>query len=84
MNPPDPELTNFTRRRRDINERLDVTRQQLDALTAVLETGRATTRDLAMFEGLLQERRDLLAGLARLDDAFLDYIIHLRGSMRDE
>ncbi|HWO72654.1 MAG TPA: hypothetical protein VNN21_03770 [Dehalococcoidia bacterium] len=81
---PDPQVIDFSRRRREINDRLDATRRQLDALLEILEDGRATIRDLALFEGLLQERRDLLAGLARLDDAFLDHIIELRSRVREE
>jgi len=81
---PDPEVIDFSRRRPEINDRLDATRRQADALLEILGDGKATIRDLALFEGLLQEGRDLLAGLACLDDAFLDHIIELRSRIREE
>jgi hypothetical protein len=74
----DPEFTLFVRRRQRLNERLDSTKQQIDAWISEHEADAPSMTALATLEGLLKTRRDVLADLVALDDEFMGHLIDLR------
>jgi hypothetical protein len=74
----DPEFARFVRRRLRLNERLDSTKQQIDAWISEHEANPPSMIALAKLEGLLKTRRDALADLVALDDEFMAHLIELR------
>jgi hypothetical protein len=75
----DTEFAQFVRRRARLNERLDSTRAQIDAWIEEHQGESPNMVALATLEVLLKTRRDALAELVRLDDAFVDHLIALKG-----
>ena len=80
----DPEFAQFARRRQRLNERLEASRQQLDAW--MLEHSEQTPSMLALgtLEGLLKTRRDMLAELVSLDEQFMDHLIEMKRESSSE
>ena len=72
-----PEFIMFIEQRRELNERLDATRVQIDHWITAYEFP-SPIMQIAVLEGMLIERRDLLQDLAKLDDAFIDYLLRSR------
>jgi hypothetical protein len=73
-----PEFVRFIERRRRLNERLQASVVRVDTWIEAHQTREATINDLMMLEGILQERRDDLAELSKLDDEFMTYLLSLR------
>ena len=73
----------FVQTRRLLNERLEPARADIDKWLAHHPDGDADINSLAQLEFLLQTRRELLAELAALDDAFMNHLLIRRRNKQD-
>jgi len=72
-------FSRFIERRARLMEHLDSSRVQFDAWIDAHKGQPASISDLAQFEGLLGERRNLLDELLKLDDSLMDHLVVLLG-----
>ena len=75
----DAVFSRFTERRARLMDQLDSSRVQFDAWIEAHKLQPASISDLAQFEGLLGERRNLLDELLKLDDSLMDHLVVLLG-----
>ena len=75
----DDEFRRFVQRRARLNQQLDEARDRIDQWVGQHESGEASPTDLALLEGLLEARRNLLRQLLALDDQFMEHLLELLG-----
>jgi hypothetical protein len=80
----DPAFGHFVRRRQRLNERLDVTRAQIDSWIAEHADTSPSMVALATLEALLAARRDALAEVIALDEEFMLHLIELRAAAAEQ
>ena len=75
----DREFQTFVDGRNRLNVQLDRLRADIDRWLEVNGQGEVRSlADIAKLAGLLETRKDLLTELAKLDEDFLKYLLHLR------
>ena len=74
----------FIESRSRLNEQLDRLRAEVDNWLAAnagdAVEGDPSLKDIAALAGLLENRKDLLSELARLDDNFITFLLQLRNT----
>ena len=75
----DAVFTRFIERRERVMNQLDSSRVKFDAWIEAHKGQPASITDLAQFEGLLAERRNMLDELLKLDDSLMDHLVVLLG-----
>ena len=75
----DAVFSRFIERRARLMDHLDSSRVHFDASIETHKLTAATISDLAQFEGLLAERRNMLDELLKLDDSLMDHLVILLG-----
>ena len=74
----DPVFRRFVQLRQELNTQLADRAAEVDEWLARKYETSPTFADLALLEGLLLERRNLLSELAALDDDFMNHLLRLR------
>ena len=72
------EFVAFAQRRKRLNERLDSTRRKIDQLVDTFGDRAATMSEMALFQGLLEERAKDLEALAKVDEDFLGHLLSVK------
>ena len=70
----------FTQKRQRLLESLDASRSHVDRWIEEFSDKEVTLTEVALLEGLLSGRRDVLSELAALDDSFIASLLTLLGS----
>jgi hypothetical protein len=80
----DKEFQAFIDGRNRLNEQLDRLKHDIDRWlsgNAVnIDEGDPAMTDIAKLAGILETRKELLTELAKLDDNFIKYLLHLRAT----
>jgi hypothetical protein len=70
----------FTQKRQRLLESLDASRSHVDRWIEEFSDKEVTLTEVALLEGLLSGRRDVLSELAALDDSFITSLLTLLDS----